>query len=287
MARDGAARQGLQAEAEFGQGEQGEGGAAREQQDGLDDLYPGGGDHAAEDHVDQHQDTYHHHGRGVVEAEQQLDQLARADHLDDQIAAHHGQRTERGECADLRLIQAVGHDVGEGIAPEVAQALRHQEGDDRPADEERHRIDETVVTLGEDQAGQPQQRGGRHVVAGDRQTILKTADAAAGGVEVGGGFGLPGGPPGDRQRPHHEDEEHGDGVQVDGLLLRHERGGQNPKRGQGQPGGAESAQAHHFSSASRSAPRASKRVLARYTYQPVQSQERTMTAAATGMPTVS
>ena len=77
----------FQAEAELAQRQQRQGGATGQQQHGLDDLYPGGGDHAAEDHVDQHQGADRHHRGGVVEAEQQLDQLAGADHLHHQVAA--------------------------------------------------------------------------------------------------------------------------------------------------------------------------------------------------------
>jgi hypothetical protein len=46
-----------------------------QQQHRLDDLHPGGGRHAAEQHVDHHQRADDHHGHPVVQAEQQLDQL--------------------------------------------------------------------------------------------------------------------------------------------------------------------------------------------------------------------
>ena len=48
---------------------------------GLDDLHPGGGEHAAEGDVDDHQHADDDHRHPVVEAEQDLDQLAGADHL--------------------------------------------------------------------------------------------------------------------------------------------------------------------------------------------------------------
>ena len=73
--------EGFEAEAELGHGQARQGNTTGQQQHGLDDLHPSGGDHAAEDHIDQHQGADHHHRGGVVEAEQQLDQLAGADHL--------------------------------------------------------------------------------------------------------------------------------------------------------------------------------------------------------------
>jgi len=64
----------------------------------------GGGDHAAEGHVDDHQHADDDHRDGVFEPEQQLDELAGADHLDDQVEAHDRQRADGGEGADLRLV---------------------------------------------------------------------------------------------------------------------------------------------------------------------------------------
>lgn len=72
----------------------------------------------------------------VVEAEQQLDQLAGADHLRDQVERHHHQRAAGRQGADLLLLEAVGGDVGEGVLAQVAQALGDEEEDDRPADQE-------------------------------------------------------------------------------------------------------------------------------------------------------
>ena len=281
--------EGFEAEAELGHGQARQGGATGQQQHGLDDLHPGGGDHAAEDHIDQHQGADHHHRGGVVEAEQQLDQLAGADHLHHQVAAHHGQRTEGGEGADLRLVEAVGDDIGEGEAAEVAQAFSHHKGDQRPADEERHGVDETVIALGKHQAGQAQQGGGGHIVAGNRQAVLEATDAATGGVKVSGGFGLACGPPGDGQGAENEDEEHADGMQVERLFFRRQQrcgDGGHGRQAQGGEAQGESA-AHYFSSSSSCALSASNSVLAVRTYQPVSSQDTTMMDAATGMPTES
>ena len=75
---------------------------AGHQQDGLDDLHPGGALHAADGHVDDHQradedDRGDLRGVGVhaeerrarLDAEQQRDQRARADHLGEQVEDRH------------------------------------------------------------------------------------------------------------------------------------------------------------------------------------------------------
>src|SRR5574343_1349509 len=161
---DGLGEQGVEGEVEAAEGEQHEHGAAAQQQAGLDDLDPGGGDHAAEGDVNHHQDADADDREVVVQAEQQLDQLAGADHLDDQVEADDGQRPEGGEGADAVLVEAIGGDVGEGEFAEIAQPFGDQEEDDRPADEEADGIDEAVEALGVDQRSQAEQGRGRHVV---------------------------------------------------------------------------------------------------------------------------
>jgi hypothetical protein len=133
------------------------------------------------------------------------------------------------------VIEAVAGDVGEGELAEVAQALGHQEGDDRPADQPADREDQAVEAGAEHQAGNAEEGGRRHVVAGDRQAVLEAGDAAARGVEVGRGLGLGRRPLGDPQRDADEDGEHDDGGPVGGLLLRLAEvgtGGQNGTGGQ-------------------------------------------------------
>jgi hypothetical protein len=88
---------------------------------GLDDLHPGGGRHAAEQHVDHHQRADDHHRHPVLQAEQQLDQLAGTDHLGDQVEGHHHQRAAGGEGAHRRLLEAERGHVGEGELAQVAQ----------------------------------------------------------------------------------------------------------------------------------------------------------------------
>ena len=217
-------------------------GGAGEQQDRLDDLDPRGRQHAAERHVQDHQDADHDDGVDVFQTEQQLDQLAGADHLGDQVERHDDQRAGGGQRADRRLLEPVRGHVGEGVLAEVAELLRDQEQDDRPADQEADRVDQPVEARGIDQRRDAEERCGRHIVAGDRQTVLEAGDAAAGGVEVLRRLGLGRGPVGDAQRSRHEDQEHDDGGPVGRLLLdgaRDRIGGEcGAGRAEGQGSGA-------------------------------------------------
>ena len=63
----------------------------------------------------------------VVEAEQDLDELAGADHLRDQVEDDSHQRAACRQDADFRLREAERSHVGEGELAEVAQLLGDQE----------------------------------------------------------------------------------------------------------------------------------------------------------------
>jgi hypothetical protein len=67
-----------------------------------------------------------------------------------------------------------------------------------------------VVADQGDGAGDAEERGGGHVVAGDRQAVLEAGEGAAAGVEVGGVLGLPAGPDGDAEGRGDEDREQAD-----------------------------------------------------------------------------
>jgi hypothetical protein len=144
---NGLGEQCLGAEVELRHDHEGHERCAAQQQASLDDLHPGGCRHAAEQHVHHHQRADDHHRDPVLEPEQQLDQLPGAHHLRDQVERHHHQRARCRERADRALLEAVGGHIGKGEAAEVAQALRHQERDDRPADQEADRVDQAVVAV--------------------------------------------------------------------------------------------------------------------------------------------
>src|SRR5262249_11473876 len=72
-------------------------------------------------------------------------------------------------------------------------------------DQEADGVEEPVVPVEGDQAGDAEERRGRHVVAADRHAVLQAGEGAATGVEVGGVVGTPAGP--DRDEERDEDEE--------------------------------------------------------------------------------
>ena len=242
---------------------------AREQQDGLDDLHPGGREHAADGDVDDDQDADQNDRVDILQTEQHLDQLAGADHLADQVQDHHHQRAGRGHGAHRHALEAVGHHVGIGVLAEVAQLFSHQEHDDRPADQPAHRVDQAVIAIGEHQAGNAQEGGGGHVVASDGQTVLEAGDATASGVEVLGGLGALGGPVSNAQGRANEGQEHDDGGDIERLLLdfaTHVTGGKGNPGEEGQCNGRKRALPEtHSTSSLISLFSLSKTVFARYT----------------------
>ena len=187
-----------------------------QQQHRLDDLHPGGRNHPAEEHVDQHHAADDRDGQLVRQAEEQPNQVAGAYHLRDQVERDHGQRADRGGDAHRHLLQPRGHHVREGVAAEVPQRLGDEEHHDRPAHQPADRVDQPVEAGKRHQPRDAQEAGRAHVVAGQRQPVLQRGDAAAGGVELLGRLHLPRGPHGDAERQHDEPEEEPD---RDGVRL--------------------------------------------------------------------
>jgi hypothetical protein len=91
------------------------------------------------------------------ETEQQLDQLTCADHLRDQVEANHDQRRDGRHRPHAVLLEAKCGDVRQRVAPEVAQALGHEQKDDRPAREKGQHVDVGVVPLSVNHGGQSEQ----------------------------------------------------------------------------------------------------------------------------------
>ena len=156
----------------------------RQQQNCLDDLHPGGRQHAAEQHVQAHQDANQNHRNVVVQTEQQLNQLARPHHLRNQIKRHHHQRATGRQGANLGLAQSIGGHIGKGVFAQVTQTFRNQEQNDWPTHKEADGIDQTVVARGVNQRGNTQKGGGRHIVACNRQAVLETGDFATGSIII-------------------------------------------------------------------------------------------------------
>ena len=194
---------------------------AGHQQHGLDDLHPRGREHAAEDHVAEHEAAREDHGEREVDPDERLDQHARADHLRDQVERGHGQRAHRRRRARGPLAQPERQHVGDRELARVAHALGEQEHHGQERDEEPDRVQEPVEAVQEDQPGDAEERGRRQVVAGDREAVLEAGDLAAGGVERRRAGHALGRPVGDAERDREDDREDHDRLDVDGCEDAH------------------------------------------------------------------
>jgi hypothetical protein len=183
---------------------------AQEQEHRLDDLHPGGRDHPAEQHVEQHDAADDQDRRAIRQTEQEVDEPAGADHLRDQVEADHGQGAAGGGDAHRPLAQAIGQDVGEGEAAEVAQRLGDEERDDRPADQPADRVDQAVEARHRHQPGDAEEAGRAHVVAGQGEAVLGRAEIAAGREVLAGRAGPARRPVGDAEGDRDEQEEEAD-----------------------------------------------------------------------------
>ena len=152
-------------------------GGAGHQHHRLDDLHPGGALHPADRDVEDHQSADGHDGdvlrRLAVDTEQQADQRPRADHLGQQVEDRHGDR--RDACGDAHrpLPHPERQDVGHRVLAAVAQQFRDQQQGHQPGDQEADGVQETVVPGQRDDAGDAEEARGRHVVAADRDAVLR------------------------------------------------------------------------------------------------------------------
>ena len=187
----------------------------RHQQHGLDDLHPGRGDHAAEDHVGEHEDPRQQDRELETDAHEGVDQQARAHHLGDQVEAGHREGAQRRGRTSGLLVHAEREHVGDRVLARVAHPLGEEEQHRQERDQEADRVQEPVESEQEDQAGDAQERRRRHVVAGDGETVLCAADAASRGPEVGGRCRAPRGPVGDAKGDPEDHPEDRQGFDID------------------------------------------------------------------------
>ena len=210
LGRDRAVEVG-RAPAKLRQHEHGEDRHADEEQHRLDDLDPGGGEHPAEEDVGEHHRAHDDLGPLVGDPEHQLDELPGADHLRDGVEEHGEDAAHRRGDPDRALLETEGHHVGEGELAQVPERLGHQEHERRPPHQPAGGVDHAVVALQGHHAGDAEERGGRHVVAGQREPVLHRRHASSGGVELGRGLGAPRRPVGHHQRERDDEEEEEDG----------------------------------------------------------------------------
>ena len=130
----------------------------------------------------------------ALDAEQQRDQAAGAGHLGQQVEERHGQGGDRRRDADRPLLEPERQHVGHRELAGVAQQLGDQQQRDEPRDEEADGVEEAVVAVDGDGAGDAEERRGRQVVARDGDAVLRAGEGAATGVEVGGALVVCGSP---------------------------------------------------------------------------------------------
>ena len=128
---------------------------------------------------------------GLVTPSSRPTRAAGADHLGQQVEDRDDDRRGGGRGAHRRLPHPVRQLVGHRVAAGVAQQLGDQQQGDQPGHQEADGVEEAVVAVEGDGAGDAEERRGGHVVAADRQTVLEAAEGAAAGVVVGGGLVLP------------------------------------------------------------------------------------------------
>ncbi len=208
----------LRLKSNFGQHQHRDQDGAADQQHGLDDLHPGGALHAAdgdvEDHQGAHQDDGQPLGRVALDAQQQRDERAGADHLREQVEDRDHDRGRGRRRADRTLLHPERELVGHREAAGVAQQLRDQQEREQPGHQEADGVEEAVVAGQGDQPGDAEERRGAHVVAGDGEAVLEAAERATAGVVVGRRLVLPAGPEGDRDgdADDHDEEDRGQGL---------------------------------------------------------------------------
>jgi hypothetical protein len=147
-------------------------GAARQQQDGLGNLHPGGCLHSANRDIDDHQDANAGDCIDIVSTKKELDELSRADHLGNKVEQYDHKATGRRDQPHRGSIQTKRRCIGKREAAQVAQPLGHQEQHDRPACQKAERINEAVKTCRIDERGEAEKRRRGKEVARDRQSIL-------------------------------------------------------------------------------------------------------------------
>ncbi len=187
---------------------------AAHQQHGLDDLYPGGRQHSAKNHIDNHQHPDTNDRCTITDAgilQQQSDQRARADHLGNHVEDADSDRAERGHRAHGPRTKPISQHVGHRIFPGIAQRFSNDQEHSQVCNQPPDGIHESVVALERDDARDAQERRGAHVIAGDRKTVLPSFDLTIGRKKGARAARAPRRPVGDQQRDADKEKEHREG----------------------------------------------------------------------------
>ncbi len=184
--------------------------AAGQQQRRLGDLDPGGGLHAANRDVKNHESADASHRHEILHAKQQLDDFSGADHLRDQIEQHDDETTGGRDQADRRSLKTERRGIREREAAEIAHPFRHHEQNDRPTREEADRIKQSVEAVGIEQGGDAEKCCRGEKISGDRQAVLQRRDRMARSVEICFRFSTARRPIRNHQGDEDDQHEHAD-----------------------------------------------------------------------------
>ena len=155
----------------------------------LHRLHEGDRAHAAGDHVGQDHDGDDEATDPGGRPGDGLQGQAGALELRQEVEPPDPEHQDRAEPADDRALQPGLGEVGQRVGAGPPQRGRHQNQEHEVADGVADREPQHVGAEGVDEAGDPQERGGREVLAADGGGVPAWRDGAAGDVEVAGGAG--------------------------------------------------------------------------------------------------
>ena len=115
----------------------------------------------------------------LVMFEQQGDQSAGARHLREQVEQRDRQVWSRRGHPHRPLLEPEAQHVGHREFAGVAQQFGDQQQCDQPGDQEADRVEEAVVAVDGDGAGDAEEAGGGQVVTGDRDAVLRAGERPA------------------------------------------------------------------------------------------------------------
>jgi hypothetical protein len=161
-------------------------------------------------HVHQHHAADDDDRPFVGQAEHQLDQVARADHLRQHVEQERQDAAEGRGDPHRHLTKSEGNDVGECELAQVSQGLGDEKDERGPADQPARRVNHAVVPAQRHEAGDTEKRRRAHVVASQREAVLKRTDRSTGGVELVRRPGAARRPVRHAERERDDDEEEED-----------------------------------------------------------------------------
>ena len=153
------------------------------QDGGLDDLYPGGGEHAAKGHIHRHQGADGDYRQVELEAEDNGDQPPCAHHLSHQIDQRDGDGTGAQHHPGAWVLQTALHHIPEGVLAHPPQGADQNGKAETESAQGRDEVEGHIHPHQGVESDNTEDGARRHVVPGNGEAVLGAADLALGGVE--------------------------------------------------------------------------------------------------------